>query len=83
MFESDSSNNTVSKSIKTPINRKARFTMNKSSNRSIKYCENLDNEARQNLCETAKKRIRIICENLDHEKNKKMHKGDQKRKNNL
>lgn len=28
MFESDSSNNTVSKSMKTPINEEARFTMN-------------------------------------------------------
>lgn len=55
MFESDSLNNTVCKGMKTPINRSARFTMNESSNRSMKCYENLDNDSRQKLCETAKK----------------------------
>ena len=32
-----------------------RFTLNKCSSRSRKYCENLDNEARLKLGETAKK----------------------------
>lgn len=37
MLKKDSSNNAVSKSMKTLIKRKARFTMDKSGNESKKY----------------------------------------------
>ena len=46
MFENESSNNAISKSMKDLVKRKDRFTMNKSSNRPNKCCENLGNETR-------------------------------------
>ena len=46
--------------------------MNESSNRSVKFCKDLDNEARQKLCQTAKKGMRTIWENLDDEKKYKL-----------
>ena len=60
MFESDPSNNAVSKSMKTSINRKTRFTMNDSSSRSKNYRKNLDDEGSQKLCESVKKRMNIL-----------------------
>ena len=47
-FESDPFNNAFSKSAKTPIQRKGRFTVNEFCNRSKKLSENLNNETRQN-----------------------------------
>lgn len=77
--ESDSSNNTVSKSMKTPIIREARFTVNGSSNRSKKSRKNLDNKIRQKLCESAKKRMRTFRENIVYKAIEKLHKIGQKR----
>lgn len=50
MFESHSCNNAIFKIMKTPIKKKARFTINECSNRSKKFHENIFNEARQKLC---------------------------------
>lgn len=35
---------------------------------------------KEKICETAKKRMKIICENLNDERKQKLCKGDQKRK---
>lgn len=72
MFENESSNNAISKSMKALVKRKARFTMNKSSNRPNKCCENLGNETRHKLSKTAKKRMKSIHESLDDEASKKL-----------
>ena len=64
------SNNGISKSMKTPIKRKTRFNMNQSSNKSKKRLKNLNNKARQKLCEATKKRLRVIRENLDEDAKK-------------
>ena len=65
MLESDPSNNEISESVKTPIKRKVRFNMNQSSNKSKRFCINLDNVSRQKSCEAAKKRMRTISENCN------------------
>ena len=56
--------------MKTPIKRKTRFNMNQSSNKSKKRLKNLNNKARQKLCEATKKRLRVIRENLDEDAKK-------------
>ena len=59
MFESDPSNNAVSKSMKTAINRITKFTITESSSRLKNYRENFNNEASQKLCEFVKKRMNV------------------------
>ena len=54
--------------------------MNQSSNKSNKFCKNLDIAARHKLCEAAKKRMRGISENVNDKAKEKMRKSDQKRK---
>lgn len=51
--------------METSIKRKARFVMNECRNRSRKCCENRDSEARQILCQAAKKRMKTTHGNLD------------------
>ena len=66
--------------MKTPIKRKARFNMNQSSNKSKKCLKNLNNKARQKLCEATKKRMRVVRENPDEDAKEKLRKSDQKKK---
>lgn len=64
-FGVGSSNIVMSQSMETSIKRKARFVMNECRNRSRKCCENRDCEARQILCQAAKKRMKTTHGNLD------------------
>ena len=64
-FGVGSSNIVISQSMETSIKRKARFIMNECRNRSRKCCENRDCEARQILCQAAKKRMKTTHGNLD------------------
>ena len=60
MFESDLSNNAVSTSMKTTINKRTRFTMIGSSSKLKNYRTNLIDKASQKLCKSVKKRINIL-----------------------
>lgn len=55
MFESDSSNNGISKSMETPIKRKVRVNMNQSSNKSTKCSKNIDHEPDKNYVKLLRK----------------------------
>ena len=55
-FESDLSNNTIFKDLKTPIKMKARFSMNQSSKKWKKFRKILDNEAMQKIMWSCKEK---------------------------
>lgn len=80
-FESDSSSNAIPESMKKLQLKGMVVLNNQSSDKSNKFRKNLDIEARQILCEAAKKRVRAIMNVLMIKQKRNCVKLTRKKKN--